>query len=73
MSLSVKEAFHKVTDKRAFHGETVQAGAIAPDVSSELVSDAIESRFCMETFRETLAQEAEIWAELVTALKAVAV
>ena len=63
----------KATDKRAFHGETVQAEAIAPDVLSELVSDAIEARFCMETFRETLAQEAEIRAELVAALKAVAV
>lgn len=49
----------KTTDKRAFHGETVQAEAIAPDVLSELVKDAIAARLCMETFSATLEREAE--------------
>ena len=59
----------KATDRRAFDGETVQAEAIAPDVLSELVRDAIASRFCLETYRATLAQEAEERAELVAALE----
>lgn len=68
-ALDLPTAPPKATDKRAFHGETVQAEAIAPDVLSELVGDAIAARLCMETFRRVLAQEAEMKAELVAALE----
>jgi len=71
--LELPTAPAKVTDRRAFYGETVQAEAIAPDAISEMVKSAIASRLCMETFRATLAREDETRAELVAALQGVAV
>jgi hypothetical protein len=71
--LELPTAPAKPTDRRAFHSETVQAEAIAPDALSELVSDAIAARLCMEAFRATLAREDETRAELVTALQGVVI
>jgi hypothetical protein len=55
--LSLPTVPPKVTDRRSFEGETVQAEAIAPDVMARIVGDGIESRFDMTAWRHVLDRE----------------
>ena len=66
--LNLPTAPAKVTDRRAFDGETVQAEAIPPDVLSEIVREAITSRQDLETRAWMLGQEAEERATLLVRL-----
>ena len=66
--LGLPTAPPKATDKRRFEGETVQCEAIAPDVLSGILRDAIETRRNPETARAVLALEADFRAALVTKL-----
>ncbi|OYW52883.1 MAG: hypothetical protein B7Y80_19350 [Hyphomicrobium sp. 32-62-53] len=48
----------KVTDRRAFEGQTVQAEALPPDILSGIVREAIEARRDRATLEQVLAAEA---------------
>ena len=58
----------KPTDNRRFTGQTVQAEAIAPDVLSDILRDAIEARRDPWATDAVLAREKEIRAELLAQL-----
>jgi hypothetical protein len=64
VTLGLETVRKKSTDKRAFNGETCQCEAIAPDVLSQIVRDAIESRIDMEVLDDVYANEAEVRKEL---------
>ena len=59
----------KPTDNRSFEGDTAQAEALPPDVLAEILRDAIESQFDLQTYAEALSQEASerdqliVWAQ----------
>jgi hypothetical protein len=59
----------KPTDNRRFTGQTVQAEAIAPDVLSDLLRDAIEARRDQWATDAVLIREKAIRADLVTKLE----
>jgi hypothetical protein len=54
----------KATDRRAFHGETCQVEALAPDVLSEILRTAIEARVDQRMLARVLRQERRIRREL---------
>jgi hypothetical protein len=54
----------KVSDRRAFHGATVQAEALPPDVLAGLVRSAIESELDLAVYAEVLEREREQRATL---------
>lgn len=58
----------KPTDNRRFTGQTVQAEAIAPDVLSDILRDAIEARRDPWATDSVLTREKEIRAELLAQL-----
>jgi hypothetical protein len=58
----------KLTDRRAFEGDTVQAEAIPPDVLSDLVRQAIILRQDGETRKTVLQNEALDRSALVAQL-----
>lgn len=55
----------KATDRRRFEGDTVQAEAIAPDVLSGILRDAIEARRDRDAEADVLEREADMRAGLV--------
>jgi hypothetical protein len=59
-TLGLPTAPPKVTDRRAFDGDTVQAEAIAPDVLAQIVSSAIDSRIDPAVLDAVLAREKHI-------------
>ena len=66
--LGLPSAPPKVTDNRKFSGQTVQCEAIAPDVLSDLVREAIEARRDPWATDATLSAEAEMRADLLAKL-----
>jgi hypothetical protein len=68
INLGLPTAPPKVTDRRAFEGDTVQAEAIAPDVLARIVTDAVESRIDRNTLQQLLSREARIRAWLTDRL-----
>lgn len=68
--LGLPTAPPKPTDRRQFTGDTVQCEAIAPDVQSDVLRDAIEARRDRDTAADVLALEAEMRAALVAKLGA---
>ncbi len=66
--LDLPTAPPKPTDRRRFTGETVQCEAIAPDVLSGILRDAITARRDHDAAAEVLALEADMRAELVAGL-----
>ena len=62
----------KATDKRQFSGETVQCEAIAPDVLSGILRDAIEARRDPLLTYDALGREAEMRADLLAKLEGIA-
>jgi hypothetical protein len=47
----------KLTDNRAFHGETCQAEALAPDVLANILRTAIEARIDRGAYERVLRRE----------------
>jgi hypothetical protein len=66
--LGLPTAPAKPTDRRQFSGDTVQCEAIAPDVLTDILREAIESRRYPETTAHILKLEAEMRAALVAQL-----
>ena len=66
--LGLPSAPAKATDKRKFSGATVQCEAIAPDVLSDLLRDAIEARRDSWGTEATLSAEADMRADLLAKL-----
>ena len=60
----------KMTDRRAFTGATCQCEAIAPDVLSRIVRDAIEERIDRAVFDRVLRKEQKMRRELLRRLGA---
>ncbi len=67
-ALDLPTAPPKPTDRRRFEGDTVQCEAIAPDVLSGILRDAIEARRDPEAEAIALAREADMRAALVAKL-----
>jgi len=66
--LDLPTAPPKPTDKRRFTGDTVQCEAIAPDVLSSILRDAIQARRNHDMAADVLALEARFRAALVAKL-----
>lgn len=66
--LGLPSAPPKVTDNRKFSGQTVQCEAIAPDVLSDFLRDAIEARRDPWATDATLSAEADMRADLLAKL-----
>jgi hypothetical protein len=62
----------KLTDRRAFTGETCQAEALAPDVLAQILRDAIEARIDRRALNRVLRREREVHRELANALRGAA-
>jgi hypothetical protein len=58
----------KDTDKRAFHGETCQAEALAPDVLARIVRIAIEQRIDRRAYENVLRRERKARRDLLRQL-----
>lgn len=69
VDLRLPTAPPKTTDRRAFHGETCQAEAIAPDVLAEIVRTAIEQRIDQRAYQAVLARERSVRRELLQRLE----
>lgn len=67
-ALGLPSAPAKPTDNREFSGQTVQCEAIAPDVLSNLLRDAIEARRDPWGNEATLIAEADMLADLLARL-----
>ena len=67
--LKLPTAPPKDTDKRAFHGQTCQAEAIAPDVLANILRTAIEANLDHHAYARVLAREKRIRRELLNDLK----
>jgi hypothetical protein len=59
----------KATDRRAFHGETCQVEALAPDVLAQIVRNAIVSRIDHAAYERVLKCEREVQRKLVRRLR----
>ena len=70
-ALDLPTAPPKPTDNRRFTGQTVQAEAIAPDVLSDLLRDAIEARRDPWATDAVLSREKEIRADLLARLEGI--
>lgn len=68
VALDLPTAPPKPTDRRRFEGNTVQCEAIAPDVLSGILRDAIEARRDPQAEAVVLAREADMRAALVARL-----
>lgn len=68
IALGLETAPKKRGDGRAFNGETCQCEAIAPDVLSQIVRDAIEERIDQDTFDDVCASEVKVREELMAKL-----
>jgi hypothetical protein len=55
----------KDTDKRAFHGQTCQAEALAPDVLANILRTAIEDRVDRQVLDRVLSREQRIRRSLI--------
>jgi hypothetical protein len=62
--LGLETAPPKVTDRRAFHGETCQAEAIAPDELARILREAIEERIDYRALQQVLGLERKARREL---------
>jgi hypothetical protein len=60
----------KPTDNRAFHGQTCQAEALAPDVLANILRTALEQRIDQRLLDRVLRQERRVRRELITRLEA---
>lgn len=49
----------KLTDRRAFYGQTTQAEALPPDLLASILDDEIRSRLDMEVYEDVLQQEVD--------------
>jgi hypothetical protein len=58
----------KPTDRRAFHGQTCQAEALAPDVLASILRDAIEARIDRRALDRVLRRERAVRHELMARL-----
>jgi hypothetical protein len=58
----------KPTDNRAFHGETCQAEALAPDVLAAILRDAIEARIDRRALNRVLKRERQVRRTLLARL-----
>jgi hypothetical protein len=67
-TLGLPTAPAKPTDRRAFLGETCQCEAIAPDVLSEILRDAIEARTDRAALNLVLRRERAVRRELLRRL-----
>jgi hypothetical protein len=67
-TLGLPTAPPKETDRRAFHGETCQAEAIAPDVLANILRTAIESRIDWVAYEGVLEREETARRELLDRL-----
>jgi hypothetical protein len=67
-ALSLPTAPAKPSDNRAFHGETCQAEAIAPDVLAAMLREAIENRIDADAYAAVLEREAVARDQIVRAL-----
>jgi hypothetical protein len=54
----------KATDRRAFHGQTCQAEALAPDVLADILRTAIEQRIDLRAYERVLRRERQVRREL---------
>jgi hypothetical protein len=68
-ALALPTAPAKVSDNRAFGGETCQAEAIAPDVLARIVQDAVDERLDRAAFDAVLERELAARARLKRRLK----
>jgi hypothetical protein len=68
IALGLETSPKKRGDGRAFNGETCQCEAIAPDVLSQIVKDAIEDRIDQEAFDDVCASEVKVRKELCAKL-----
>jgi hypothetical protein len=66
--LELPTAPPKPTDNRAFAGETCQAEAIPPDVLTDIVREAIESRLDHDAYQDVLEREEQTRRELIERL-----
>jgi hypothetical protein len=64
-ALALPTAPPKATDRRVFHGDTVQAEAIPPNVLAQIVQEAIDARLDQKAYRAVLERERAIhrWTE----------
>jgi hypothetical protein len=58
----------KLTDRRAFHGQTCQAEAIAPDVLADILRSAIEARIDHAAYQRVLRRERKVRRQLLERL-----
>jgi hypothetical protein len=58
----------KLTDRRAFRGQTCQAEAIAPDVLADILRTAIEARIDHAAYERVLRRERKVRRELIARL-----
>ena len=59
-----------MTDRRAFHGQTCQAEALAPDVLARILQHAIEERVDRRVLERVLKRERAERRKLVRLLRA---
>jgi hypothetical protein len=59
----------KDTDQRAFSGQTCQAEALSPDVLTQIVRDAIESRIDVDALNRVKQREQQMRRQLLKQLK----
>jgi hypothetical protein len=59
----------KITDRRAFNGDTCQAEALAPDVLAQILRDAIEARIDRRAYERVLRRERQVRRELTRMLE----
>lgn len=68
VDLGLPTAPPKLSDRRAFSGETTQVEAIAPDVLADILRDAILARLDHDAYQRVLDREAEDRARLARTL-----
>ena len=59
----------KLSDKRAFRGQTCQAEALAPDDLAGILRDAIEARIDRSIYQRVLQREQKLRRDLIARLK----
>ena len=67
-ALRLPTAPPKLTDRRAFRGQTCQAEAIAPDVVADILRSAIEARIDHAAYQRVLRRERKVRRQLLERL-----